>query len=156
PPWRLTIWDGRTGRRLAAHEVPPDILGLTISPGGAFLAAVDTRQDVHLIDRRSEAVRRIVSEKVQHPRPPVVAFSSDGTQLAIALSSRRQEGDPSPVSLWDPTTGRMLSTLPGRGDEPKSLLFTPDRRSLLVSSRSSVRLWRLTGGDFDADRQPAG
>jgi eukaryotic-like serine/threonine-protein kinase len=156
PPWRLTVWDGKTGRRLASHAVPPDIVRLTISPGGAILAAVDIRQDVYLIERRSGAARRIVSEKTHHPRLPEVAFSRDGTRLAIALSSRPEEGDPSPVSLWDPATGRMLSTLPGRGEEPQSVLFTPDGRSLLVSSRSSVRLWRLPGGDPGADRQPAG
>jgi WD40 repeat protein len=156
PSWRLTVWDGTTGRRLAAFAVPPDIVRLTISPGGALLAAVDLRQNIDLIDWRSGAARRIVSEKSQHPRLPTVAFSPDGTRLAIALSSRPEEGGPSPVSVWDPATGRMLSTLPGRGEESQSLLFTPDGRSLLVSSRSSVRLWRLPGGDSGADRQPAG
>ncbi len=156
PPWRLTVWDGKTGRRLAAHSVPPDIVRLTISPDGALLAAIDTRQDVYLIDRRSGAARRIVSEKILHPRVPTVAFSPDGTRLAIALASRPEEGDPSPVSLWDPAAGRMLATFPGRGEEPEYLSFTPDGRSLLISSRSSVRLWRLPGGDSGADGQPAG
>ncbi len=156
PPWRLTLWDGKTGQRLAAQAVPPDIVRLTISPDGAFLAAVDIRQDVYLIDRKSGAARRIVSEKTHHPRLPMVAFSPDGTRLATALSSYRAENDASAVSLWDPAAGRLLSTFPGRGEKPENLLFTPDGRSLLISSEWSVRLWRLPGGDSGADCQPTG
>jgi WD40 repeat protein len=156
PPWRLTVWDGKTGRRLAAHAVPPDIVRLTIGPGGALLAAVDIRQNVYLIDRRSGDVRRIVSEKTQHPHLPMVAFSSDGTRLAIALSSRTEDDHASLVSIWDPATGRKLSTFPGRGEEHHAMLFTPDGGSLLISSLSGVRLWRLPAGGSGADRQPAG
>ncbi|WP_165234014.1 protein kinase domain-containing protein [Aquisphaera insulae] len=156
PPSRLTVWDGRTGRRLATHPVPPDIMRLAISPDGTHLAAVDVRQDVHLIDCRSGAARRIVSEKVHHPRPPRVVFSPDGTRLAIALACRPMEGDPSAASLWDPATGRPLAAFPGRGEELDNVLFTADGKSLLIASRSSVRLWRLPGGVSDGDRQPAG
>jgi WD40 repeat protein len=156
PPGRLTVWDGKTGQRLAAHAVPPDIVGLTMSPDGTHLVGVDIRQDVYLIDRRSGAIRRIVSERIHHPRIPIVAFAPDGTRLAIALSSRPEEGGLLPVSVWDPAAGRTVSTFPGRGEEQRGLLFTPDGRSLLISSLSGVRLWRHSGGDTDAARQPAG
>ena len=36
------------------------------------------------------------------------------------------------------------------------MAFTPDGRSLLISSKSSVRHWRLAPADDDKDRQPAG
>jgi WD40 repeat protein len=155
-PWRLTVWDGKTGQRLASHAAPPDIVRLTISPGGALLAAVDIRQDVYLIDLRNGAARRIISEKIHHPRLPMIAFSPDGTRLATALSSYREGGDSSAVSLWDPAAGRVLSKFPGRGEKPENLLFTPDGKSLMISSGWSVRLWRLPGGDSQPDRQPAG
>ncbi len=155
-PWRLTVWDGNTGGRLAGCAVPPDIVRLTFSPGGARLAAVDNRENVYLIDWRGGAARRILSEKNHHPRLPMVAFSPDGARLAIALASRPIEGDPSPVSLWDPAAGRMLSTFLGRGEEPTDVCFTPDGQSLLISSRSSARLWRLGSDDSGADSQPAG
>jgi WD40 repeat protein len=156
PSWRLTVWDGRTGKRLAAHAVPPDIDRLSFSPGGAMLAAIDVRQNVYLIDRTSGATRPIVPETIPHPLVTGVAFSPDGTRLATGFLRRSEAGDPSPVSLWDTATGRRLTTFPGRGEVPGRLFFTPDGRSLLISSRSSVRLWRLSGGDTDADRQPAG
>jgi WD40 repeat protein len=156
PSWQLTVWDGRTGRRLAAHVAPPDIDRLSFSPGGAILAAIDVRQNIYLIDRTSGAIRRIDSEAIRHPPVTGVAFSPDGTRLATALLIRSEEGNPSPIALWDTATGRRLSTFPGRGEVPGRLFFTPDGRSLVISSRSGVRLWRLSGGDTDMARQPAG
>jgi WD40 repeat protein len=155
-PWRLTVWNGKTGQRLATHAIPPDIVRLTISPGGVFLAVVDNHQDVYLIDRWSGASRRIISEKIHHPRLPMIAFSPDGTRLATALSSYREGGDSAAVSLWDPAAARVLSEFPGRGEKPENLLFTPDGKSLMISSGWSVRRWRLPGGDSRPDRQPAG
>jgi WD40 repeat protein len=156
PPRQLTVWDGKTGRRLAAHTVPPDIVRLVFGPGGASLAAVDVRQDVHLIDRRSGAARRISWGERGHPRPSIVAFSPDGTRLATAVSSDRGPDDASRVSLWDAAMGRRVATFPGRAEQPEDLTFTRDGRSLLISSRSGVRLWRLPCGEADADRQPDG
>ena len=156
PPWRLAVWNGKTGQRLSDFTTVPDVARLAISPDGAILAAVDIRHNVYLIDRKTGTARRIVSEKIHHPRLPMVAFSPGGTRLAIALASHSEEADPAPISLWDTCTRRMLSTLTGWGEEPENMIFTPDGRSLLISSRSSVRLWRLAGGDCDADNQPDG
>jgi WD40 repeat protein/serine/threonine protein kinase len=156
PSWQLTVWDGQTGKRLAAHAAPPDVDRLSFSPGGAMLAAIDVRQNIYLIDRTSGAIRPIDSQAIPHPPVRAVAFSPDGTRLATGLLLRTEEGNPSPIALWDTATARRLSTFPGRGEVPGRLFFTPDGRSLLISSRSGVRLWRLSGGDSDVVRQPAG
>ena len=86
PPGLDCLGSEKTGDHLADHEVTPGIVRLTMSPVGTLLAAVDNRQDVYLIDWTSGAARRIVSEKVDHPRIPSVAFSPDGTRLATAIS----------------------------------------------------------------------
>ena len=125
PSCRLTVWDGKTGRRLAVHAVPPEIVRLTISPGGTMMAAVDLGENVHLIDPRSGAVRRIVTGRNRHTRPPTVTFSPDGVRLAVAMAIRPDEGDPSPVVVWDLATGRTLPRFPGRSEEAGTVSFTP-------------------------------
>jgi eukaryotic-like serine/threonine-protein kinase len=155
-PWKLTLWDGRTGKRLAGHPVPPHIDRLSVSPSGAAIAAIDRRQGVFLIDGVSGTVRQIASGPVDPLRVSKTAFSPDGTRLAIAISGRSKEGDRERVSIRETATGRRLATFPGRAEELGNLIFTPDGRSLLISSRLGLRLWRLATGETAGDRQPAG
>lgn len=156
PPWRLTLWDGHSGDRLANHAAPPNVTRLIFGPRGATLAAIDVDQNVFLIDRASGASRQVVSTALDPTRPSKVAFSPDGSRLATARWGRKVEGQPSPVSLWDTASGKRLAIFPGRAEGEDGLTFTPDGRSLLISSRSGVRLWRLPGGDGVVERQPAG
>jgi WD40 repeat protein len=156
PSRQLTVWEGPTGKRLATHATPPGIDRIAFSPDGATIAAIDKRQGVSLIDRAGGAGPQIVSAPVDHPRLSKVAFSPDGTRLATALSRRSDEGQPSPVSLRETATGRTLAAFPGRSEAEEDLVFAPDGRSLFIASRSGVRVWRLSAGDADADRQPAG
>src|SRR5262249_31862896 len=82
--------------------------------------------------------------------------SPNGARLATAVSGRSQAGDPAPFSIWEMATGRRLATFPGRAEDLRSLIFAPDGRSLLISSETRVRRWRLAPGDAGADHQPAG
>jgi WD40 repeat protein len=156
PSWRLTVWDGRTGALLARRTVPEHAWWLSFSPDGATLAAVDQRGDLHLIDRATGTVHHIVTGPANPPRYGEIVFSTDGTQLATALFGRWKDGDPAPVSVWEIATGRRLTTFRGRSEDLGKPLFHPDGRSLLISSASGVRRWRLTMGDDDKERQPDG
>ncbi len=155
-PWKLTLWDGRTGKRLAGHPVPPHIDRLSVSPDGAAIAAIDNRQGVFLINRVRGVPQPIVPGTVDRFRISKMSFSPDGSRFATAMSERSREGDPAQISIWETATGRPLAKFPGRAEALRNLIFTPDGRSLLISSRSSVRRWRLATGDDDGDRQPAG
>jgi eukaryotic-like serine/threonine-protein kinase len=155
-PWKLTLWNGRTGKRLAGHPTPPHIYRLSISPGGATLAAIDNRQAVFLIDRASGAVLSIVPGIVDGHRNTRMAFSPDGSRLATLSTGRSQESEPSRCSVWEAATGRRLAMFPGRAEELRNLIFAPDGRSLLISSDTGVRRWELPSGDADGDHQPTG
>jgi WD40 repeat protein/tRNA A-37 threonylcarbamoyl transferase component Bud32 len=154
PGRRLEIWDGHTGKLLASHAAPEFLDWLDFSRDGAFLAALDIRGDVHLIDRVTGATRRIRPEDVDRARHTRVAFSPDGGRLATSVFGTGKGGGPGPVSIWETATGRRLATFPGRPEQVERPVFAPDGRSLLIPGRTGVRLWRLESRDDD--RQPSG
>jgi eukaryotic-like serine/threonine-protein kinase len=155
PGRRLEIWEGPTAKSLASHAAPELLDWLDFSPDGAIVAALDTRRDVHLIDRVTGATRRIRPEDVDRARHTLIAFSPDGSRLATSVFGTGKGGGPGPVSIWETATGRRLATFPGRPEQVERPVFTPDGRSLLIPSRTGVRLWHLESRDDD-DRQPSG
>ena len=156
PGWKLNVWDARSGQLLAVHVVPDDVYRLYFNPDGSKIAAIDRFEVIHLIDRCSGAVRRIGSAKAEHPRYSEIAFSPDSGRLATAIFGIERGREPDPVSIWDIATARQLATFPGRAEEVGKLAFLPDGRSLIISSKSSVRQWRLGPEHNDKVRQPAG
>ncbi len=156
PSWKLKLWDGHTGELLAAHAVPTQLHRLYFSPDGATLAAVDSRGDVHLIDRVTGATRRIRPEDVDRTRHTHVSFSPEGSRLATSVDVPGNTGGLGPISIWEVATGGRLATFPGRLEQVGRPQFTPDGRSLLICSRTGVRQWRIAPEDSDKDPQPAG
>ena len=156
PSRQLKLWDGQTGKLLATHALPEHVVRLHLSPEGSAIAAIDRSGGVHLTDRASGVVRQVISSRADRPRQTSVAFSGDGSRLAIAVSRPLNDRDPGPLSIWETATGRRLANFPGPSDELRHVVFTPEGHSLLVSSQFGVRKWRLVPPEGDQDQQPAG
>ena len=155
PGWKLTLWDGNTGKLLASHSAPENLNRLEFSPDMATLAAVDIRGVVTLIDCATGATRRICPEDVDRVRYTHVAFSPDSVRLATNCYGTGERGGPGPIAIWDTKIGRRLATFPGRTEQVGKPEFTSDGRSLLIPSRTGLREWRLASGE-DKEPQPAG
>jgi len=73
-----------------------------------------------------------------------VAFSPDGTRLAVATGRT--------VQIWDPATGERLLTLRTRIPGLYGLSFSPDGTRLAAGgggdegTNCAIRLWGRTGG----------
>jgi eukaryotic-like serine/threonine-protein kinase len=159
PNSKMNLWDAHTWKLLASHAVPEHLGRLSFSPDGATLAAVDTGGDVHLIDRLTGTTRRVRPEIDDRPRYTHVAFSPDSARLATSsfrTGSGAGTGASPIISIWEVATAQRLATFPGRPENAGKPEFTPDGRSLLISSRTGVRQWRWASGDVDKDQQPAG
>jgi eukaryotic-like serine/threonine-protein kinase len=156
PSAKLNLWDGHTGKLLAIHAAPYKVGVLKFSHDGATLATIGGDGKICLIDAATGATRAIRTYNSNSTRDATVAFSPDNTRLATSALATGTGGGPVPVSIWETATGRRSATFSGRIEEVRNLEFTPDSRSLLISSRSGVRQWRFAPGDGAKDQQPAG
>ncbi|MFJ9588649.1 nSTAND1 domain-containing NTPase [Streptomyces acidicola] len=132
----VRLWETDTGqlpRGLPGHTGP--VLSLAFSPDGSTLATGAGDRTVRLWDVMADQSRPLLS----NPRKEIasVAFSPDGRTMATGGSSDQA------VQLWDMTTGRLRTGLPGSdGDTGPSLAFSPDGRTLATSSDTrGVELW---------------
>ncbi len=98
----------------------------------------------------------IQPEDGDRPRYVSLTFSPDGSRLATAAFGNGVNGGPGPVVVWETVSGKRLATFPGRPEQVGKLEFTPDGRSLLIASRSGVRLWKCFSQPGETDPQPAG
>jgi WD40 repeat protein len=152
----VQAWNWRTGAPAVARTLPDPIGRLIPSPDGSGLAAVDVRGRVHLIRGFADPVRVIEPEDGSRPRYVSLTFSPDGTRLATAACGSGADGRPGPVVVWETSSGRKVATFPGLPEQVGKLEFTPDGRSLLIASRSGVRLWKCPSRSGETDPQPAG
>jgi WD40 repeat protein/serine/threonine protein kinase len=152
----VQAWDWRTGASAVARTLPDPIERLIPGPDGSELAAVDVRGRVHLIPGVAGPVRVIRPEDGDRPRYVSLAFAPDGSRLATACCGIGTAGGPGPVVVWETASGRKVATFPGRPEQVGKLEFTPDGRSLLIASRSGVRLWKCPSRPGETEPQPAG
>ena len=152
----VQAWNWRTGASAVARTLPDPIERLIPSPDGHGLAAIDVRGRVHLIPSFAGPVRVIQPEDGDRPRYVSLTFSPDGSRLATAAFGNGADGGPGPVVVWETASGRRVATFPGRPEQVGKLEFTPDGRSLLIASRSGVRLWKCPSQPGETDPQPAG
>jgi WD40 repeat protein len=147
------VWDAGSGDRVGRllsdprgpqRDNPHSVRALAFGPGGLLAAA-----GVGGHGKRKGAVRiwelderSLIRRPLHLPREVRgLAFSPDGSRLAIAFGARRAAGaagadDPDGVEVLDVRSDETLATL--RADEVGSVAFSPDG-SLLA------------GGEFDGD-----
>jgi WD40 repeat protein len=111
---------------------------LAFSPAAPVLAAAD-KDSARLFDLTSGAAL-----PVRLPEGGVngLAFTPDGSLLAVALGGREKKGT-HPIVLVNPVDGGVVRTV-GEGDFlARALAFSPDGRLLAVAPRegAKVQLW---------------
>ena len=140
------LWDAASGEPLAIapgsfRAFAPDDRRLAYNLGGTFgvwdLATGAERRTLHpgMLGNRTE-VRRTAA-----PNQLDADASADGRLVATA----DEEG----VRLWEPDTGRELAHL--RAGFTDTVLFHPDGRSLITSSKWGLYRWPIR---HDPDRGP--
>jgi eukaryotic-like serine/threonine-protein kinase len=136
--WR---WNRRNRGRLWALAA----FALWVALGALLLAEVGGL--IHILPRPAKSADAEVPSApprmiLNAQTGPVwaVAFSPDGTRLAMAL-------DDGTVKLWDPATGSPRLTLAAHAGPVWSVAFSPDGKLLATGSDDgTAKLWEIPGG----------
>jgi WD40 repeat protein/DNA-binding SARP family transcriptional activator len=142
------LWDAGSGKRVGPLLSSPrgptnahtrNVRALAFGPGGLLAAAgvgdVGKKDAVRIWDLDE---RTLIRRPLRLPQVSGLAFSPDGSRLAIAFGFRGTTGNPDPdgVEILDVRNDETIATL--RADEVGSVAFSPDG-SLLA------------GGELDGD-----
>lgn len=135
PPKRpVTLYDWQTGKLLRTLPLAPvRIARLHASPDGRWIGAMEWPRNLVLLDTTTGlwSEKRRITSGVAGP----IVFSPDSSLLATS-------GNDNLVTVWEPTTGRMLASLRGHKSEVKALAFTADNHTLASSSTDgTIHLW---------------
>ncbi|MBI3724084.1 serine/threonine protein kinase [bacterium] len=125
------------GRPIKTFTDTEKVLGLAMSPNGAWIAAGTNDPAVRLWEVATGRCNQLQGHSAYVWS---VAWSRDG--LTVASGSRDRT-----IRLWETQTGRPIATLRGHGDVVASLAFSPDGRRLASASWDhTVRLWDARTG----------
>ncbi len=115
-----------------------NVLSMTFSPNGKFLAIGDTNGEIHLW--QVSTFKQTLTLKGHESWVWSVSFSSDGQTLASSSQDCT-------AKLWDIRTGQCLRTLQG-SDLMRSVELSPDGKTLASSHvDATVRLWDVSTGE---------
>jgi WD40 repeat protein len=131
---KIELW-GVSSRHLTSLETNGSVMAIAFSRDGAFIAAVTDNAGVQVWDVRTHRLSRTFTESSPGEANGTVAFSPNGSLLAVGT----QDG----AQLWDLATGHLMTTLKsGAGDSVASVAFSPDGRELAAGT-VGVQLWNV-------------
>jgi WD40 repeat protein/serine/threonine protein kinase len=140
----VQVWDLRTGRIVRSFPSEDGFdSAVALGDGGRLLARPAGRGDVEIWDLT--AGRKTVTLPGGHSRVSSLAFSRDGTQLAVGHGSGHGRVV---VKVWDVATGKVRLTLPGHESYVYGLAFNPDGKRLATCGLDQfVRVWDTASGE---------
>jgi eukaryotic-like serine/threonine-protein kinase len=139
----VRFWTSTAAEPLA---VLPAIRGMTaavFSPDGRQLAVAPRDQGgVQIWDPRT--VQRMHTLIDTSDTAKQIAYSPDGSLVAAALQSSRQNGD---VRVWEADSGKLLWTLAGHTEGAVAVAFSSEGTRLLTTSGNGmVKVWDVRTG----------
>jgi WD40 repeat protein len=149
-----TRWDLRTGRGL---RITPDSQEKTYgipSPDGRSVAVMKLNSNVlTIVESPSGRQLQTLTPSGETGTVRRMLFSADSTMLAVIYDPKYDQ-QPSPttgftrgsqVKLWDPKTGRELSSLTP-SEIPMEAEFSTDGRSIAIIGTNQITLWDTQSG----------
>ncbi|HLE50435.1 MAG TPA: helix-turn-helix domain-containing protein [Anaerolineales bacterium] len=138
------IWDASTGGELLALSGHSrDVYQIVFSPDGSRVATISDDGTSKVWDALTGRELLKISAR-DGGIPQWVAFSPDGSRIAIAYLATSIEGW---ANIWDVVTGQMLLTLPHQNAYMRSVSFAPDgTRIVTTGDDQTARIWDADNG----------
>jgi WD40 repeat protein len=140
----VRIWDGQGQllQTLDAHPVFADNMAWWPGPTSHILVTGPTpgapNQGVNFWDTNSGWLARGLPAALDNSVPTHLAFSPDGTTLAVTSNTT--------VQLWQYSTNQLLNTLSGHTGQINALAWSPDGKYLATAGQDgNLRLWYRAG-----------
>ena len=137
---RAHVWNVQSGDLLRTVKVGPDSpFGVTIAPGGNFLAAGDRQQTVRVWDLVTGKVVHELTGHIGMPEGYLYQFSRDSSLLATSSQGYAR--------LWELPSGRpRFNTQAGHG-AVVAFAFSPDNEILVGANEdTNVQVWSARDG----------
>ncbi len=137
----IYVFDVESGERRVL-ESRRTATALEVDPQGKRLATAEPGS-IQIWDLKTGNLQ----QEFRHPMASVrvIAFSPDGSRLAIAGTSGRNS---STLGIWDVATGEEQLEQPGHAGPIAQLTFSPDgRRLATASSDQTICLWEIPSGN---------
>jgi hypothetical protein len=133
----IKVWEATTGREvytLRAHTGP--VSDLVYSPDGTRLASIGLDRALRIWDATTGQEFRNLDGGRAAEVGRILAFSPDGSALALAQGSHRT------VQVWDVTSGRAAFTLTSPASDIFGVTYSPDGTRLAMAQQAQVvKLW---------------
>ncbi|HWN69745.1 MAG TPA: PQQ-binding-like beta-propeller repeat protein, partial [Haliangium sp.] len=135
------VWRIATGASVFATERHGGmVLAVAVSPDGARVASLGWNGRARVFPL---AGGRVLELDEHHDSGRHIAFAPDGQRLVVASADGT-------ATVWDATTGALLSTLRGHESALQYAVFTPDGQSILTFARDgTARRWSARTGRLE-------
>jgi WD40 repeat protein len=150
----VRMWDAGTGRpiaRLDGHKGP--VLTAIFSPDGKLAASAGADHSVQLWNVSEK--KRIAQLAGHDGRVVALAFSPQGEYLLSAqapASQRAGEGvsNRGPIRIWRVADGKFLHAFGTIGSEIRTIILSPDGKTVASADRDRLTLWDAVTGELRA------
>ncbi|MFD1545958.1 WD40 repeat domain-containing protein [Nonomuraea guangzhouensis] len=102
------------------------------------------------VSLRNTSSGDVMASFTGHRGSAAVAFSPDSKTVATGSTLVAESFD-APIRLWDPSTGKLLTTLTGHRNGIQSMGFSQDGKVLVTGAAGGVtKVWDVVGGKATA------
>ena len=132
----IYIWNIGTGKLVNTVDNPTNgMTACAFSPEGKFIASADFDKKLYVWDASSGEILFQLKGHTDYMQG--CAYSPDGRWIASSSMDNT-------IRVWKAATGKLVHTL--KTTNPKTCLFSPNGRMILVRAHNSLQLWETSDG----------